>query len=64
MIVLATILVTTTAIQMQTVVASSSEPEIQHGKMGFYDGCHGIVVPGKHTEAYLKGYALGAKNCP
>jgi hypothetical protein len=40
-----------------------SEPQIQQGKMGFYYGCRGIVVPGNHTSDYLKGYVLGAQNC-
>jgi hypothetical protein len=42
---------------------ATSEPQIQQGKMGFYYGCHGIVVPGNHTLDYLRGYALGAQNC-
>lgn len=42
---------------------ATSEPQIQQGKIGFYYGCRGIVVPGNHTSDYLKGYALGAQNC-
>lgn len=42
---------------------ATSEPQIQQGKIGFYYGCRGIVVPGNHTSDYLRGYALGAQNC-
>jgi hypothetical protein len=42
---------------------ASSEPQIQQGKMGFYNGCRGIVVPGNHTSDYLRGYEFGAQNC-
>jgi len=36
---------------------------LQHYKIGYMDGCSGIVVPGSHTPEYLQGYADGARNC-
>ena len=35
----------------------------QHYKIGYMDGCTGVVVPGSHTPEYLQGYADGIRNC-
>jgi hypothetical protein len=35
----------------------------QHYKIGYMDGCAGIVVPSSRTPEYLQGYAGGARNC-
>jgi len=31
--------------------------------IGYNDGCNGLVVSGRHMEAYLSGYIAGAQVC-